>query len=338
MPGSKAVAVAVALVSALVGAVVLLSSHEDRPGRMLLGIADERPESLADPRLRTLGVRQARVQASWDLVLPERADPARFPALADERRRVAAWLGVARASGVHDVLLALKPSRDLPREAPSPRRHRAGLAALLKWIDAQRSGGLIGAISPWNEPNLAETTRARPALAGSYWPAVREACAARGCVAVAGDFADRPFDRGYLARYMRGAGRPAPAVWGWHAYEDAWSRALDGSLPRLRRFVSGLPVGARVWLTEQGGIVRRLRPGDDGRTQQDETRAAGDLRFLLARAPRAAGRPIERFYVYQWLGEPAPKWDSGVIAPDGRARESYCVLARASRVAAPAGC
>jgi hypothetical protein len=325
---SKALALAAALVVALGGAGLLALTHEDRPRPLLLGISDERPESLGDPRLRALGVRHARVQASWDLLLPERSDPARFPALADERRRVAAWLAAARASGMREVLLALKASRDLPDEAPTPERHRAGLAALLAWIDAQGAGGLVGAISPWNEPNLVAATRARPRLAGSYFPAVRRACAARGCVAVAGDFADRPFSRSYLSAYLRGAGEPAPRVWGWHAYEDAWSRALDDSLPRLRGFVAALAVGARVWLTEQGGIVRRLRPGDDGRIAQDEARAAGDLRFLLARAPRAGRRPIERFYVYQWLGEPPPRWDSGLIAPDGRARESYCVLAR----------
>lgn len=67
-------------------------------------------------------------------------------------------------------------------------------------------------------------------------------------------------------------------------------------------------------------------------------RAARALRFLLARAPGAGVRSIERFYVYQWLGEPPPRWDSGVIAPDGRTRESYCVLARAAGVAAPAPC
>src|SRR4029079_19340416 len=61
------------------------------------GIADDQPAALADPRLHALGLRQGRVTVSWDLAIrgarPGAApDAARFPALADEHRRLQAWL------------------------------------------------------------------------------------------------------------------------------------------------------------------------------------------------------------------------------------------------------
>ena len=103
-----------------------------------------------------------------------------------------------------------------------------------------------------------------------------------------------------MRRYAAAIPAPAPAVWGWHAYEDGWDRGARRLVPaaahaarrRSRRT-------AQVWLTEQGGIVRRHIPGDDGRTEQSAQAAAADLAFLLARRP-AADRRVKRFYLYQW--------------------------------------
>ena len=83
--------------------------------------------------------------------------------------------------------------------------------------------------------------------------------------------------------------------------------------------------------------MRRHFPGDDGRTQQSVKAAAADLGFLLKAAP-AADRRVRRYYLYQWRGEPAPRWDSGVIAPAGQARVSYCVFRARRRPRVPAAC
>lgn len=293
---------------------------------LVIGISGERPEAFADPRLRALHLRAARVQASWDLALPERADAVAYPGLADERARLAAWLAAAPRAGVRDVLLALKTSRD-GEPAPDAATYRRGLDALLAWVAGHPGGALVRAVSAWNEPNLDGPSRVSPERAGAYAAQVRDACAARRCLPVAGDFADRSVTAADLAAYRAAAGAGI-RVWAWHAYEDGWDRARDGSLPRLRAFLAALPAGAEVWLTEQGGIVRRGRAGDDGRRVQSPARAAADLAFLLDRAP-ALDRRIRRFYVYQWRGEPPPRWDSGLIAPDGSTRPGYEVLERA---------
>jgi hypothetical protein len=221
--------------------------------------------------------------------------------------------------------------------APSRRRYRSAVRALLRWLDRSGYGRSVEAVSAWNEPNLSGATRSRPEIASRYFEVVRSLCAERGCMPVAGEFADRPVDAGLLRRYAAAIPPPAPRVWGWHAYEDGWDRGSDASLPRLRTLLAVIAPDARVWLTEQGGIVRRHFPGDDGRTQQSVKAAAADLGFLLKAAP-AADRRIERYYLYQWRGEPAPRWDSGVIAPGGQARVSYCVFARAAAARVPAAC
>lgn len=338
----RAVLAAVLALAAAAGAAVLAARAADGggaapPGRTAveLGLSGERPEAFADPRLRALGLRHARVQASWDLALPERADVAAYPGLAEERARLAAWLAAAHDAGVRDVLLAVRFSRD-GAPAPDPAGYRRGLDALLAWVAGRGGADLVRAVSAWNEPNLDGRSRVTPERAGAFFQQVRAACAERRCVPVAGDFADRGLGADDLAAYRAAAGAGA-RVWAWHAYEDAWDRARDASLPRLRAFLGGLPQDAEVWLTEQGGIVHRPRPGDDGRMTQPPARAADDLAFLLARAPQL-DRRVRRFYLYQWRGEAPPRWDSGVVAPDGTARPGYCVLARAAGRAEAAGC
>ncbi len=334
-PGRRIV---LALVALAVVAGVWVASRgggDERPGGrpatvergVVFGLSGERPEVFADPRYRALGLRYARVQASWDLLLPAHASATRYPGLADERQRLAAWFVAARAAGVREVLLAVKASRDLPRERPDAEAYSEGAGRLVAWLDGQGFGALITAVSAWNEPNLRDADAAGAERAGRYFARIRRLCAARGCTPVAGDFSDRGFTRAYFDAYRRGTG-VAPGLWAWHAYEDAWTRDRDASLPRLRAMLGLVGPQAEVWLTEQGGIVRRGRPGGDGRIAQTPARANADLAFLLTRAARADPR-ITRFYGYQWQGEPAPKWDSGLIAPDGSARSAYCTFAAA---------
>ena len=323
---TQLVLVAVALVAAGVWLAARGGGGGGSGPALIYGISGEDPRMFADPRFAALGLHDARVQASWDLAVD--TGPA-YPGLAAERVRLAQWLADARAAGIRRVLLAVKPSRDLPDEQPGA-AYAGALAALLAWIDARGAGDLVTAISPWNEPDAAPSTRADPVAAGRMYAAVRAQCAVRGCRAVAGDFADRGMTPAYLAGYLRGAGSPAPRLWGWHAYEDGWDRARDPTLPRLRAFLAQLPAGDEVWLTEQGGIGRRLQPGDDGRTAQSPAAADADLAFLLEHAPRVDPR-ITRFDVYQFRGEPPPRWDSGLIAPDGRTRAAYETFRRAVR-------
>jgi hypothetical protein len=77
----------------------------------------------------------------------------------------------------------------------------------------------------------------------------------------------------------------------------------------------------QVWLTETGGVVRFARSFG-----YDERRAARSTRHVLRLAAR---RGVRRVYLYQWTGAPlGARWDSGLIADDGRPRPALNVVER----------
>jgi hypothetical protein len=58
----------------------------------------------------------------------------------------------------------------------------------------------------------------------------------------------------------------------------------------------------------------------------DERRAARSTRHVLRIAAR---RRVARVYLYQWSGAPlGARWDSGLVAADGRARPALNVVER----------
>ena len=336
MQRRRIVVVAIAFLLAVSAAVLILGGRESSPPRALAyGLSGEQPAAFVDPRFRALKLTRARVQISWDLFTHR--DLERFPGIADEQRRFGQWLAAARAAGISNVLLAFKASRDQPGRLPTRREYEAGVLKVLASVDAKGDGQMIDSISAWNEPDLVPATAARPFEAGQLFSVIRRICRERGCTALAGDFADSRFTAAYLSKYLDGAGAPMPLHWAWHAYDDAWTRRVDPSMPRLRRFLSLLPANAQVRLSEQGGILWRPRSRVSGerRISQTPAQAGADLSFLLSKAATIDPR-VNAFDVYQWRGEPPPAWDSGLIAPDGATRPSYCVFAKALAVAAPA--
>ena len=158
--------------------------------------------------------------------------------------------------------------------------------------------------------------------------------------------------------YVRGMGTDSK-LWAWHAYGAAYSGEyrvsnpdFDRSKPRspdnpkylgrrtnrnnerFRAFVRSIPDDAKVWLTEQGGLVHKHRVDAAKDDQADESvqtiegRADADLRHLLYDFAPGFSK-VSRFYVYQWQRdprEPAPPkvaWDSGLIRLDGSTRHMY---------------
>lgn len=274
------------------------------------GLSGEIPASFSDPRFRALGVKAARVQVSWDLF--SNPEAASMPGLLDERRRLKAWFSEAQKAGVQKTMVSFKASRDTPDYLPDLKEYRQGTTKVLKVIE--RWGYKVSQLSPWNEPDL--TLPLNPRRAGEFYRRVARLCESEGCEPVAGDFTDTHLTRAYFESYLKTSG-PAK-LWALHAYGAGRER----SLKKLRQIISWLPQGSKVELTEQGGVVSR--PG--GRPQS-EREAAEDLRFLLNKAARLP--EVQSFYVYQWQGEAAPRWDSGLISPEGATREGYCVFAEA---------
>jgi hypothetical protein len=73
--------------------------------------------------------------------------------------------------------------------------------------------------------------------------------------------------------------------------------------------------------TETGGVVRFARSFG-----YDERRAARATRHVLRIAQR---QRVRRVYLYQWTGAPlGARWDSGLVAADGRPRPALNVVER----------
>ena len=237
------------------------------------GLSGEEPELRSATRATARShFRRARAVASWDLADARRA-PGRGPRTPPASRRwptstgrLLPWLSAARscgcARGAHRDQAVTRSTRACGRRA---RGTSPAVRALLGWLDRVGYGGLVKAVSSME--------RAEPLVDGGIGAGGRRAptstpCApsasSRGARRMAGELADRPVTPEFLSRYLAGIGPPAPRVWGWHAYEDAWDRQRDSSFPRLRTLLGAIAPNAEVWLTEQGGIVRRRMPGDDG--------------------------------------------------------------------------
>jgi hypothetical protein len=288
-------------VRALVLAVLLcLAVPAPASARFVLGIGDQSTRMLDDPRFAALGLRDSRLVVPYDVAVR----PAQLA-------RYAPVLDLARARGVH-MLVSFGASADVPLRLPSVRAYRRSVRAFLvrfPWVHD------LGA---WNEANHASQPTARhPGRAAQLYNALRAEC--RGCRIVAADVLDQAGFARWVRRFRRVA--RAPRIWGLHDYVDV-NRNRDVSVPRLRRATGGRGV---VWLTETGGVVRFARSFG-----YDERRAARSTRHVLRLATR---RRVRRVYLYQWTGAPlGARWDSGLVAADGRARPALNVVERYLRV------
>jgi hypothetical protein len=135
------------------------------------------------------------------------------------------------------------------------------------------------------------------------------------CTVVAGDLLDGAPMATYLAAYKR-ALVTTPDVWGLHDYHDATYFQSSG-VDALLRATTG-----PVWLTETGGIVS-FTSGTSW-LPYDERRAADGVSWVYQLADR---RPrIARVYFYQWQGDLANAFDSGLVGYDGTPRPGYHVV------------
>src|SRR4051812_31249348 len=290
------------VVRALVLAVLLcLAAPAPAGARFVLGIGDQSPRMLDDPRFAALGVRDSRLVVPYDLA----ADPAQLA-------RYAPVLELARARGVR-MLVSFAASPRAPGHLPSVHEYRRGVRAFrarFPWVHD------LGA---WNEANHASQPTARhPGRAAQLYNALRAEC--RRCRIVAADVLDQAGFAPWVRRFRRVA--RAPRIWGLHDYVDV-NRFRDVSVPRMRRATGRR---GQVWLTETGGVVRFARSFG-----YDERRAARSTRHVLRLAAR---RGVRRVYLYQWTGAPlGARWDSGLIADDGRPRPALNVVERFRRVA-----
>jgi hypothetical protein len=270
-----------------------------------VGIADQKPDMFTDSRFTALGIRYARFSMAWDaLTSPWQTD------------ELDTWLQAARDAGVQP-LVSFAHSRTNRRAKPTPERLKYEFRRFRQrypWVTT---------FATWNEANLCgEPTCNRPSLAAGYYRALRKECPS--CTILAPELLDMP-NMVQWARDFRRAVGYVPKLWGVHNYVEA-NRFKQ---VRLRRFLRAMP-GAKIWLTETGGLVRR----DNASTTDipEGPRHAGEVTRYIFDRILPTNPEIERVYIYHWNAGPASvTWDSGLINPSGGERSALFVLARVLR-------
>jgi polysaccharide biosynthesis protein PslG len=273
-------------------------------GGPLIGLADNRPETLTDPRFAATGIKRVRVVVPYDDV-----------ARGGERvRELDAYFDAAKAKGLEVLVSFYRSYLDKDR-LPTPAEYRRDFRLFRKRYPQ------VKLFSTWNEANFAaaQPTGRDPALTARFYRIARDECSGGRCTVLAADFradGSRTAAR-WLATFRRGIG-PGPHRWGLVSYPDVTRRTAV----RTREFLRS--VEGPVWVTEVGAINffgKGLRPSESRQTRV--------MRYLMYDYPKVSGR-LERMYVYHWRAAPGDTlFDSGLLNVDGTPRPAYDIFFKA---------
>jgi hypothetical protein len=270
--------------------------------RAVVGMGDQKPEMFTDARFHWLGVRDARIVVSWDVMRS-----------ASERAWASAWLAAARKAKVEPLVSFGHAWSGTQRQAlPSATAYRSAFTRF------RRAYPWVRTYTAWNEANhCSQPTCHHPERAAAYYDVIRSDCPR--CTVVAGDVLDQNNMVPWLKRFQRAA-RHRPALWGLHNYLDA-NRMRTTGTRKLLAAVKG-----RVWITETGGLVRRKHYKAQIAFPESAEHAGKVTRFVLRFADTHAR--IRRVYIYQWNANSLfQTWDSGLIDPFGQRRPAFVELA-----------
>jgi hypothetical protein len=269
----------------------------------LIGMADNRPETLTDPRFGATGIKRVRVTVPFDDV-----------ALGGARLATQdAWFDAARRQGVEPVVTFFRSSRG-KTILPTPeefRRHFRLFRERYPWVHW---------FSTWNEANFSAQPTARdPARTARFYRIARQECSGGRCEVIACDF--RPDGRArsdrWLEAFKRGIG-PGPHRWGLSSYVDVNRQ----STALTRRFLA--QTEGPVWVNEVGAINffgQGFAP--------DVQRQSRVMAYLLSTYAQVSPR-IERIYVYHWRAAPGDDlFDSGLLDVQGVPRPAYYLFFQA---------
>ncbi len=300
------VALTGALLAPLLATAPVHAASIPRHAGVEVGIADQKPDMFSDARFADLGIKHARLAVAWD-VLTTRQQIAELDA----------WMQSARALGVEPLISYMHSRSGNRRSVPSPWRLRREFRRFRErypWVTT---------FATWNEANhCGEPLCRRPKLAAAYYRMLRRECPK--CTILAPELLDMPNMRSWVKAFGRKLGF-MPQLWGLHNYVEANRFKMH----RLRQLLQ-VTRGAKIWLTETGGLVRR----DNGsRTRIPEgPRHAGDVTRYIFDHILPRNRRVKRVYIYHWNSASAKDtWDSALITPGGNKRSALYVLTRVLR-------
>lgn len=276
-----------------------------------IGVGDQTPAMFADKRFQRLGIEYARLSVPWDVM-----------EVPSERQALAVWMQAAQLDNVGPLITfdhsRGRRSRALPTPARFEREFRR-FHETYPWVTDYAT---------WNEANYSgERTYRRPALVAAYYKRIHRVCPQ--CNVLGAELLDVSNMVSWV-RQFKHALHGEPEVWGLHNYVGA-NRLSTGTTHELLAATK-----APIWFTETGGVISRAHHVSTG-FPLSAAHAAKVMRFLFQRLAHLSAR-IERIYIYQWDGGgPKASWDSGLIAPNGRARPGYGVFVQELRAFDAAG-
>jgi hypothetical protein len=265
-----------------------------------VGIADQKADMFSDPRFAQLGIKRARIDVAYDVLLD-----------AGQTAALDQWMSAAHAAGVQ-VLVTFDRSRRGGRKSFRPDNY-----SLVKQFNRLRARyPFVKEWVTWNEPNLSQSAT----RTARQWLALKKACPS--CTIVAADLVDRPNLARWAKLFIKTA-HQQPKYWGLHNYADA-NQYKPRATKALLKAVKG-----KIWLTETGGVVKRRNGSSVKYSGESLTHAAKAINYIFTKLVRLSPR-IQRVYVFHWNGRNA-SWDSALISPNGNARPAFAVLANLLR-------
>jgi polysaccharide biosynthesis protein PslG len=277
----------------------------------VVGFGEQNSLIFADERWVDLDRPDVRYVMSWDALRFKR-----------DALEVKFFMDAAKATNAR-VLLSFGHSRRPGRELkmPTPAQFTAQFRKfrrLYPWVKTFQA---------WNEANHgSQPTYRRPELAARVFDIVKRRC--RSCTVTAPSVLDDGWKTIRWIQAFRAAAKHKVTIWSLHNHIDANRHRLgNASTTKLfLRYTRG-----QVWFTETGGIWNRWVPDDRGHkrrvTMYTHVTAVRAVRNIF-KLQRLNPRRIKRIYVYNWFapGEKKPRWDSGLIGPNGKERPTYRTL------------
>jgi hypothetical protein len=279
-------------------------------GGPLVGLADNRPETLIDPRFERSRIKRVRVLVPYDDII-----------LRGKRLRyLDAWFDTARGRGIEPLVSFYRSSRS-KRRLPSVSTFRRVFRLFRQRYPWVRY------FSTWDEANFpaAQPTGRAPRRTAQFYRVARKECSGGRCTVITIGFRAEGSRHSawWLREFKRHMGR-GPHIWGLVSHPDV-NRFQTRYTRDFLRHTRG-----SVWVVEVGAVNffgKGLRP-----SISRQTRAA---RYMMSKYPRVSRR-IKRMYIYHWRAARGDRlWDSGLLSVSGKRRPAYGVFFRGIGQRAP---
>jgi hypothetical protein len=280
------------------------------PRGPVIGLADNRPETIIDKRFLQSGIKRIRVLVPYDDILRGGI----------RVRYLDSWFQTARGYGIEPLVSFYRSARH-KRRLPSVATFRRSFRALRKRYPWVRY------FSTWDEANFpaAQPTGRAPRRTAQFYRVARSECSRGRCTVITVGFRAEGSRHSawWLREFKRHMGR-GPHIWGLVSHPDVNRFQTRYTRDFLRK------TRGSVWVTEIGAVNffgRGLRPSISRQTKA--------MRYLVSRYPRVSRR-IKRMYIYHWRAARGDRlWDSALLSVSGKRRPAYGVFFRALGRRAP---